>query len=400
MPDSTPPTEHRAENGEHPSAAPATDASPQDMEALTRRCHELEEELKTIQAIQLTAVEQAPVGLLVADARERRIRLASLKGLGILGKTDASCRNAPLHSWSLLHPDGTPFQPEDRPLERAMCNGEVVEGVEALIAGADGERRHVTINAAPVRDESGEIVAGVSIFLDVTERRRLECQRTQTLTFFAHDMKSPLMGALGLTRRLLDGKEGPLSGRQLENLDMVASLLDRVLTLSMDFLDVARMDQAGFTLAREPVPLAPMLQALAREFRERAEDKGLVFHAELPPELPAILGDRQRLMRMVANLLDNAVKYTSAGVVALVARRNGRELEIHVLDDGPGLSDHDQHNIFEQFFRGEAGKGSEGSGVGLAAVRAIAQAHGGRVAGENRPDGHGAMFSIWLPLAE
>lgn len=372
--------------------------SPDEMAAVLRRCRALEEELRTIQAIQLTAVEQAPVGILVADARERRIRLASLKCLGLLGKDEAVCRNAPLHSWTLLHPDGTPFAPEERPLERAMCHGEVVETADALIVGLDGQQRHVSINAAPVRNGSGEIVAGVSVFLDITERRRLECQRTQTLTFFAHDMKSPLMGALALTRRLLEGKEGPLSGRQVENLEMVASLLDRVLTLSMDFLDVARMDQAGFTLAREPVALTPVLQALVREYGRRAEDKGLAFRAELDQNLPEVLGDRQRLMRMVANLLDNAVKYTAEGTVAFMVRRHGRELELCVQDDGPGLSQNDQDNLFEKFFRGDAGKGSEGSGVGLAAVKAIAQAHGGRVIGENRPEGRGALFSIWLPL--
>ena len=372
--------------------------SPDEMDAVLRRCRALEEELRTIQAIQLTAVEQAPVGILVADARERRIRLASLKGLGLLGKDEGICRDASLHSWTLLHPDGTPFAPEERPLERAMRQGEVVEAADALIVGLDGQQRHVSINAAPVRNGSGEIVAGVSVFLDITERRRLECQRTQTLTFFAHDMKSPLMGALALTRRLLEGKEGPLSGRQLENLEMVASLLDRVLTLSMDFLDVARMDQAGFTLAREPVTLAPVLQALVREYGRRAEDKGLAFRAELDQNLPEVLGDRQRLMRMMANLLDNAVKYTAAGTVVFTVRRHDRELEFCVLDDGPGLSRNDQDNLFEKFFRGDAGKGSEGSGVGLAAVKAIAQAHGGRVSGQNRPEGHGAAFSIWLPL--
>lgn len=386
-----------------PSEFPATvlpGFSHDEMDAVLQRCRELEASLRTIQAIQLTAVEQAPVGILVADARERRIRLASLKGLGLLGKDEGLCRDAPLHSWALLHPDGTPFAPEERPLERALCSGEVVEVADALIVGLDGQQRHVSINAAPVRNGEGEIVAGVSVFLDTTERRRLECQRTQTLTFFAHDMKSPLMGALALTRRLLEGKEGPLTGRQLENLEMVASLLERVLTLSIDFLDVARMDQAGFSLPRESVDLGPVFQALVREFGQRAQDKGLYFRAELDAPLPEVLGDRQRLMRMVANLLDNAVKYTRAGQVALTVHRRQMELEICVLDDGPGLSQKDQDNLFEKFFRGDAGKDSEGSGVGLAAVKAIAQAHGGRVAGKNRPDGPGAMFSIWLPVAD
>lgn len=399
----------------------------EELEAVARYCRLLEDELKTAYAIQLIAVEQAPVGIVVADAKDMRIRLASVTGKGILGKADTSAKGVSrlehMQGWELQRPDGTPYPEAERPLERAIHRGEVSEGVDAIIAAADGEQRHVRINAAPVRSEHGEIIAGVAVFLDVTDQKALEAQRTQTLTFFAHDMKSPLMGAVALTRRLLDGKEGKLSDRQAESLEMIAELQERVFSLSLDFLDVARMGQAGFTLARDPVDMTAVLQALAREYGQRAKDKGLEFELELEAELPEILGDKQRLMRMVGNLMDNAIKYTPKGRVLVRARviphAPGKELEIQVLDEGPGLREGDIDNLFEKFFRGSAGKGSEGTGVGLAAVKAIAQAHGGRVAAanalsassakpassstSNRAGGcasgsAGALFTVWLPL--
>ncbi len=375
--------------------------TPEELEAVSRYCQQLEEELKTAQAIQLTALEQAPVGIVVADAKDMHIRLASVTGYGILGKSGMPMRDisrdAHMKGWELLRADGSVYASEDRPLERAISHGEVSEGVDAIIAAADGQQRHVRINAAPVRNEAGAIVAGVAVFLDVTEHKVLEAQRTQTLTFFAHDMKSPLMGAAALTRRLLEGKEGPLTTRQSESIEMIAELQERVLSLSLDFLDVARMGQAGFTLATEPVDMGPLLANLAREYGQRAEDKGLAFSVEIHQDIPQLQGDRQRLMRMVGNLLDNAIKYTPQGGVRLRALLHSDELEVKVIDDGPGVAEEELENLFEKFFRGAAGRGSEGTGVGLAAVKAIAQAHGGRVAAGNMPE-QGAVFTIWLPF--
>jgi signal transduction histidine kinase len=165
----------------------------------------------------------------------------------------------------------------------------------------------------------------------------------------------------------------------------------------MDFLDLSRAGKTGFRMNMEPVELGQSLQALAREFRRRAEEHGFHLVATIEEGLPQVKGDRIRLERALANLLDNAMKYSTRGVVELYARTNGAQIIISVCDEGPGLSQQDLSNVSQPFYRGKAAKGIEGTGLGLAAVNAIVKAHGGRVSAGNRPEG-GARFEITLPV--
>ncbi len=368
-----------------------------------RRLARAESELSTIKTIMLTAMEQAPVGFLILDSPTMTVRMVSLEGLGIIGKDGTPTRDVTieeyLRDWQLLHPDGTPYEVGHRPIVQAIREGTTLTNVETIVRGADGVERAVAANAAPVRNEAGEIVGGVVVFQDVTPLKALEAERAQTLSFFAHDMKSPLFGAVSFLERLLAGKVGRLDTRQEEYLRTITGLVKRVLSLTVDFLDVARLGKAGAPLLKASIDVEAILDKLEAEFKERAYCKGLVLAFDIERPLPRVTGDEQRITRALANLLDNAIKFSSTGKVELRAfsPAPGLELTVEVLDRGPGLSSEDLANLFNPFYRGEAGKGVEGTGLGLAAVRAIVQAHGGRITGENRAGG-GSCFHITLPI--
>lgn len=138
----------------------------------------MEEDLAQTQALLMAAVEQTPAGILVADAPDVRIRLVNPAALGIRGDSPRSLKDIPidLHSsrWQTFWPDGTPVAPEDLPLSRAVLKGETVTNMEVIICREDGETRYVLANAAPVRNAQGNIVAGVVVFPDITERKRAE----------------------------------------------------------------------------------------------------------------------------------------------------------------------------------------------------------------------------------
>lgn len=368
-----------------------------------KRALEAERKLNTAQAIFRAAIEQTPVGYIIADAPEGRIQFASLEALGILARPPSSSQRLDIdklfNDWQMSWPDGTPYAFHERPLVKAIRDGQESRDVEAIIKNQSGEERWVRVNAAPVLDHDGKLVAGVVVFQDITQLKALEKERARTLSFFAHDLKSPLLAAKGLLARLLNGKAGEFESRQMEYLRVVNAQNDRAVSLAMDFLDVARLGRSGGELMLAPVDLKALLAEMAREFTVRAEAAGLGFIAELPGDLPAITGDEHRLKRAFANLLDNAVRYSTGGEVAVRAglAGNGR-LKVAISDHGPGLSDEDFKHLFEPFQRGSAGKGKEGTGLGLAAVKSIVEAHGGKVSARNRKPG-GAEFMVMLPLA-
>lgn len=371
---------------------------------LEKRCLQLERELALKDALVSAILEQARAGYVVVEAPDMRVSQASMGAVGVDVAQPVQVQGLAyedhLGGCRLLRSNGAPFLSHERPLDRAVREGQHTEGLEAVLEHPDGQRRWVLVNAAPVRKDGGDILAGVAVFHDITWLKDIEAERIQGLTFFAHDMKSPLIGARSFVQRLLEGKAGSLQAGQREELQIVMELLDRVLAMAMDFLDIARMGAAGFKIRLEPLQLEPLLESLAREFSSRAAQKGLVFSHRLEAGLRTVRGDSRRLERVLVNLLDNALKYAEAGEVRLYAR-NGEEnwLIVEVHDDGPGLSAQDLENLFKTFHRGEASDGTEGTGLGLAAARSIVEAHGGCICAANRFP-QGACFTLLLPVSE
>ncbi len=137
-----------------------------------------ERRLAEAQSLLFAAVEQSPAGILIADAPDVNIRVANAAALGIRGETSALLTSIPaaLHpqKWQVFHPDGQPFKPEELPLSQAVLFGKTSRNVKAIIRRTDGEDRVVLANAAPVQNERGEVVAGVVVFLDITDTERAE----------------------------------------------------------------------------------------------------------------------------------------------------------------------------------------------------------------------------------
>jgi signal transduction histidine kinase len=171
---------------------------------------------------------------------------------------------------------------------------------------------------------------------------------------------------------------------------------DRLLGLIDTMLMISRTEAGVLTPALGRVDLAALLREAVDLFAAAAEDRGLTLDTHLPESL-AIDGDPRMLQRLLANLLDNAVKYTPAGGSVTVGLEDrGKQVGITVQDTGIGIAAADLPRIFERFYRCDQSRSVAGTGLGLSLARAIARAHGGEVTAESRP-GAGSRFTVTLP---
>jgi signal transduction histidine kinase len=216
----------------------------------------------------------------------------------------------------------------------------------------------------------------------------------------SHELRTPLTSLSGYLEMSLDPAEGPLSPTREGHLRIVQRNADRLAGLVDQLLFLARADSHPLDLDRQPVDLAEILDEAAETARPaaRAKDLSLLVAADAPPD---VLADRPQILRVVDNLVANAVKFTpDGGSVHLAARREGDAAIVEVTDTGLGIPAAEQPNLFNRFYRGTNAieKAIPGSGLGLAISQVIAEAHGGTIRVESAP-GSGSTFRLALPLA-
>jgi len=282
------------------------------------------------------------------------------------------------------------------PLKMAMSTGETVSR-EAVLNNRLGEKIEVTLSASALRDDHGNLLGGVETFRDLAPLKHLENERHQLVSMFAHDLKAPVVGMAGLLSRLLRGKVGQLSEEQRAYLETIHRELQQLEKLITNFLDYSRLDLHIIT----PVPSALQAEQACQEVIERvtpmAEAKEIAIQTEFPREILVLQADPLLFHRALANLLENAIKYSPRqSLVTLQVRDRGEKVEFAVRDQGPGISPRDLPHLFELFYRGKGAEGEKGLGLGLAIVKRIVEAHQGRLWVESEP-GRGTTIFFTLP---
>jgi signal transduction histidine kinase len=258
-----------------------------------------------------------------------------------------------------------------RNVTRSMLG--LTEVVDAVRNGDLGARAHVR----GTRDEFDELAAGVNEMLDRLERSMAGHRHAGDA--IAHDLRSPLTRLRArLEAAYLDVEAG--KGDPTQALAQALEDTDGVLKTFGAVLSIARLQAAG--AAPDPVLFDPAELAadISELYEPLCEDKGIDFAAELSKDLQ-LRGNREFLAQALANILDNAVKYTPPGgaIMLRVRRRSSGEVEFSVTDTGPGVPDSDRERVVERFVRLENSRNQPGAGLGLSLVAAVAEAHGGRL---------------------
>ncbi|PZQ63269.1 MAG: histidine kinase [Phenylobacterium zucineum] len=283
-----------------------------------------------------------------------------------------------------------------RNVSRTMVN--LIEVVERVRNGEQGVRARVR----GARDEFDELAQGVNDMLDRLERSMAGHKHAGDA--IAHDLRSPLTRLRArLETAYLDVESG--KGNAEQALAQALEDTDGVLKTFGAVLSIARLQAAGAApdpVVFDPADLAADISELYEAF---CEEKDIDFSAELTKEL-TIRGNREFLAQALANLLDNAVKYTPAGgaIMLRVRRRSSGEVEFSVTDTGPGVPDEDRDRVIQRFVRLEKDRSQPGAGLGLSLVAAIVEAHGGRLELSEGPGkvgemGPGLRVAFILPRA-
>ncbi len=233
------------------------------------------------------------------------------------------------------------------------------------------------------------------IMQDITHLKQLDRIKSEFVTTVSHDLRSPLtaiLGYVGLIKRV-----GPVNAQQDEFIKRIEISANAITTLITDLLDLGRIE-AGFDTQKEPVSLSQLAKHATDSLSPKAGLKGQKFIANIPDNMPPILGNAIRLRQMSANLIDNAIKYTPEGGTVTVNLLEADDQEIFTVSDtGIGIPLADQPYIFDKFYRAKGVPDViQGTGLGLSIVKSIVENHGGRIWVDSKPN-QGTTFTVVLP---
>ena len=263
-----------------------------------------------------------------------------------------------------------------------------------------GSSRFLQVNALALRAADGGRDGAILVFHDLTRIRQLESLRQEFVANVSHELRTPLSLIKSAAETLIDGgKNDPaINARFLEIIDKHAS---RLTLLIDDLLLLARLDSGRMDLNLQPVPLRAAVQEALDDAALIARARNVTLENTVPTGIVSE-ADPERLRQVLANLIDNAIKYGRVeGRVVLSGRiLSSGQLELSVRDDGPGIPLEAKARIFERFYRVDKARSREqgGTGLGLAIVKNVVQAHGGEVRVESAP-GAGTEFFFTLRAA-
>jgi signal transduction histidine kinase len=251
--------------------------------------------------------------------------------------------------------------------------------------------------------EQTDSLTRVSAQLGAQNERLLELDRLKDefVATASHELRTPLTSLSGYLEMSLDPAEGLLSPTREGYLRIAQRNADRLAVLVDQLLFLARADSHPLELYRQPVDLAEILNEAAETASPAARAKNISLLVAADPA-PGVLADRPQIVRVVDNLVANAVKFTpEGGSVRLTARRQGDSAVLEVTDTGLGIPPAEQSELFNRFYRGTNAveEAIPGSGLGLAISQVIAEAHDGTIQLESTP-GSGSTFRLALPLAQ
>ncbi|HVH52094.1 MAG TPA: GAF domain-containing protein [Gaiellaceae bacterium] len=364
-----------------------------------------EEEVEALQALAAStsaALASAELYQRVAIEKERSVAILANIADGIV----AVDRDGMVVLWNAaaekitgVAADDALGLPPEEVLQRTLESGlDAPTGDRLLSIKRGREEVWLSVTEAVMRDPTGAVAGRIFAFRDISADRLVEQMKSDFVSTVSHELRTPLTSIYGFAETLLrrDVTFGEEERRTF--LGYIASESQRLTTIVDALLNVARLETGDLHLMLTPTDVRDVVG----EVVESVRDNGHEFVVQLPAEPLAAKADPEKLRQVFAILLDNALKYSPAGAKVTVGAERKREtVEVSVADEGIGIPQADQEQIFRKFYRGtdaEARAGAGGTGLGLFIARGLVAAMGGRI-WVRSSEGEGSTFAFELPLA-
>lgn len=349
--------------------------------AMAGRIQQLFDGIAAEQA-RLEAVFDASTDAMVALSRDTRVRFLNPAAVQVLGGNMTSAI-------------GRPFIETARDYELdALVRQAVAAPKEPHTSVITFGPNRIPLHASAVPIPNGGDWAVLLLLTDLTEVQRVDQVRRDFVSNVSHELRTPLASIRALIETI---EEGAVDAEdQAEFLARIRQQVDRLTVLVNELLDLSRIESGAIELQPESVALGEVIAEAASLLRTRIEPLGITIECPAREE-GVVEADRASLLRVVSNLLDNAIKYSPPGaVIHVTVADEGALVAVHVRDEGPGIPEPELPRVFERFYKGEQSRANAGTGLGLAIVKHLVRAHGGTASASSRP-GQGAEFTVRLP---
>lgn len=356
-----------------------------------------EEELARVQQQNEQILNSAGEGILGID-RAGHIAFVNPSAAAMLGSTVHELLGQSLHETTHhSRADGSAYPSDECSMLRTLQDGLVVYETDDLYWRKDATHFPVESICAPILNEHREVAGAVVTFQDITQRKEVDRMKDELISTVSHELRTPLASLRGFTELLL-GRTFP-SERQQEFLTIIHNESLRLTKLINDFLDLQRIESGCQPYAFAALAVDPLLRDAVAVFSTEGGVHEL--RLDLPPTLPPVLGDRERLRQVLSNLLSNAIKFSPKGGEVLIGARPGNGVVVfRVQDHGVGIPKEAVPKLFHKFYRVDntATRDIGGTGLGLTLVKELIAAHHGQVWVESTL-GKGSTFFFTVPVA-
>ena len=347
-------------------------------------------------------VETSPVGVAVFDAATGRVVSVNREARRIV-ETLLAPDQPPEEQLSILtlrRADGREIALAEYPLAQVLGTSETVRAEEIVLSTPDGRSVTTLVNATPIPSRDGAVGSVVVTLQDLAPLEELDRLRAEFLGMVSHELRTPLAAIKGSTAAVLGGVRNFAPAETRAFFRVVDEQADRMIGLVADLLDAGRIDAGTLSVAAEPTDVATLVEGARTAFLSGGGRHAVTI--DLPPDLPRVMADRERIAQVLGNLLANAARQApESAPIRIVAAREGAHVAVAVADQGQGIAPERLAHLFHKHAGPVAPEPeTRGSGLGLAICKGLVEAHGGRIRAESAGPGQGACFTFTLPVAD